>query len=375
MSTAGRGGSAAETGAPPALADPAPGADPEQARAEGEGRLARLFSRGAPQTLIIFGVLVAMCVVLSVLSPDFLRSANLLNVARQVSLIIIVGCGMTFLLTSAGIDISVGSVVALGGVVFAGLAAGGTALWLAGLAAIAIGGLVGMVHGTLIVKGGIVPFIATLGTMYALRGAAYIYTNQVSGGTTIVNGLPDNYTTIGQGYVAGIPIPVIIALVVAVGCHLLFTRTLLGRHTRAIGGNPDAAWLSGLRVSRNLFAIYILTGALAGLSGVMLSSRLASGQPSAASGFEFDVIIAAIIGGTSLFGGRGTIIGTVIGAFIIGVLGNGLNLLDVDTFWQQVVKGSVLILAVLADGKLRGGSLRAALRRIGVVRRGPEAVA
>jgi ribose/xylose/arabinose/galactoside ABC-type transport system permease subunit len=261
---------------------------------------------------------------------------------------------MTFVLTTAGLDISIGSVLGLSGAVAAGLAASGWPLPAAFTAATLLGGGVGLLHGGLIVYGSISPFITTLGTMFALRGLAYIYTKHQSGGSTaIVTGLPDDFTGIGQGHIAGIPTPVIIAAVVAVVTWLLYNRTLLGRHARAIGGNREAAYLSGLRVNRALITIYVLIGLLAGLSGVILASRLASGQPGAGLGFEFDVLIAVILGGTSMFGGRGTIVGTVIGALIIGTLGNGLNLLDIDSFWQQVVKGTVLIAAVLVDTKLR----------------------
>jgi ribose/xylose/arabinose/galactoside ABC-type transport system permease subunit len=310
----------------------------------------------ASQTAAITVVLLVMCVALSVLTPDFLDSTNLLNVARQVSLIVIVGCGMTFVITSAGLDISVGSMLALTGVVGAGLAASGWPLPIAVLASVLLGGLGGLVHAGLIIRGSITPFIATLGTMYALRGAAYLYTQHQSGGTSIVNGLPNGFRMIGQGYLLGVPIPVVLAVLVAGGCWFLYNRTLLGRYTRAIGGNRETAYLSGVRVERVLTTIYVITGLLAGLSGFVLASRLASGQPSAGQGFEFDVIIAVVIGGTSLFGGRGSIAGTVLGALIIGVLSNGLNLLDIGSFWQQVVKGAVLIAAVLVDTKWRRGA-------------------
>jgi ribose/xylose/arabinose/galactoside ABC-type transport system permease subunit len=339
---------------PAPVVDPPPPPDASDAVAPERRSRTTLATLATSQTAAITAVLIAMCIALSLLSPDFLDSNNLLNVARQVSLIVIVGCGMTFVITSAGLDISVGSMLALTGVVGAGLAASGWPLPIAVLAAILLGGLGGLIHAGLIVRGKITAFIATLGTMYALRGAAYLYTQNQSGGTSIVNGLPDEFRMLGQGYILGIPIPVVIAAVVAGGCWFLYNRTLLGRYTRAIGGNRETAYLSGVRVDRVLTTIYVLTGLLAGLSGFILASRLASGQPSAGQGFEFDVIIAVVIGGTSLFGGRGSIAGTVLGALIIGVLSNGLNLLDIGSFWQQVVKGVVLIAAVLVDTKWRG---------------------
>lgn len=322
------------------------------------GPLARLGRRGQgkvqlPGVFVIFLVLVAMGLILTITTEQFLTTNNLLNVARQVSLIVIVGMGMTFVLTSGGMDISVGAVVAFSGVLAAGLCVSGWPLPLAFLTAALAGGLIGVLHGGLIVWGGVSPIIVTLGTMFAVRGIAYLYTGSVSDGTSISVGLPDDFTNLGAGYVAGIPVPVIIAVVVVAFFWFLYNRTLLGKHTRAVGGNVEAARLSGVRVGRVLFSIYAITGLLAGVCGVILASRLASGHPSAATGFEFDVIIAVLIGGTSLFGGKGTIIGTVIGALIIGVLSNGLTLLGVDSFWQQVVKGMVLVLAVLVDTQMK----------------------
>lgn len=309
--------------------------------------------RAFPQTLVIFGVLIAMGVALSILSDDFLTATNLLNVARQISLVIIVGMGMTFLLTSGGLDISVGAVLAFSGCIAAGLSVSGWPLPWAFLAATLAGGLVGLLHGSLIVFGGMSPIIVTLGTMFAVRGLAYIYSNAVAGSTTIGVGLPDGFTDIGTGRVFEVPIPVILAFAIAILAWIVFNRSLLGKYTRAVGGNFEAARLSGVRTARVTFAIYTITSLLAGFSGVLLASRLASGQPGAGLGFEFDVIIAVLIGGTSLFGGKGTIIGTVIGAFIIGVLSNGLTLLGVDSYWQAVVKGTVLVLAVLIDTIVR----------------------
>jgi ribose transport system permease protein len=327
------------------------------------GPLARLRDGGRgihlPQTLAIFAVLIVMGAVLTITTDQFLTTDNLLNVGRQVSLIVIVGMGMTFVLTSGGMDISVGAVVAFSGTLAAGLCVSGWPLELAFLAATLAGAAIGLLHGTLIVWGGVSPIIVTLGTMFAVRGIAYLYTGSVSDGTSISVGLPDNFTDLGAGYVAGIPVPVVIAVVVVAIFWFLYNKTLLGKHSRAVGGNTEAARLSGVRVGRVLFAIYTITGLLAGLSGVILASRLASGQPSAATGFEFDVVIAVLIGGTSLFGGKGTVIGTVIGALIIGVLSNGLTLLGVDSFWQQVVKGVVLVLAVLFDTQIRSRRNRA----------------
>jgi ribose transport system permease protein len=287
------------------------------------------------------------------MNEHFLTQTNLFNVARQVSMVVIVGMGMTFLLTSGGLDISVGAVLAFSGCLAAGLCVAGWPIYLAFAAATLAGAAIGMLHGWLVVWGGMSPIIVTLGTFFAVRGVAFLYTEHVQGGTSISLGLPDDFTDLGSGYFLDIPIPVIIATASIVVFWLLFNRALLGKHTRAVGGNIQAARLSGVRTGRILFIIYTLTGLLAGFCGVLLASRLGSGQPGAGNGFEFDVIIAVLIGGTSLFGGKGTIIGTVIGALIIGVLSNGLTLLSVDSYWQQVIKGSVLVLAVLFDAKVR----------------------
>jgi ribose/xylose/arabinose/galactoside ABC-type transport system permease subunit len=213
--------------------------------------------------------------------------------------------------------------------------------------------LIGMLHGTLIVWGGMSPIIVTLGSLFAVRGLAYLYSDWAVGSTSIGVGLPDDFSSLGAGYVGEIPNQVIIAGGAVVLFWLLFNRTLLGKHTRAVGGSFETARLSGVRTGRVLFTIYTITGLLAGICGVLLASQLYSGQPSAANGFEFDVIIAVLLGGTSLFGGKGTIVGTVIGAFIIGVLNNGSALLAIDSYWQDVVKGVVLVAAVLFDSRLR----------------------
>lgn len=310
-------------------------------------------SRARSQTWGIVVILVVMSGALALMTDSFLTTSNLLNVARQVSLITMVGVGMTFVLTTRGLDISVGAMVALGGTLAAGLAASGMPLTLAFLAAVGVAAAIGAFHAALIVYGEMSPVIVTLAGFFWIRGVAFLYTEYLTGSTAIVIGLPPNFNTLGTAELLGIPSPIWFAVVTAVAGHLLYTRFVLGRHAKALGGNPDAAYLSGISVPRTTFSVYVMVAALAGLAGVILASRLGSGQPSAGTGFEFDVIIATLIGGTSLFGGRGTVPGTVVGALIIGVLANGLNLLDVSPFWQQVVKGFVLLAAVLIDAKTR----------------------
>jgi len=216
------------------------------------------------------------------------------------------------------------------------------------------GGLIGVINGTLIVKLRITPVIATLGTMSIARGLAFL----ISGGRAVVTGLPPGFRLPGRSYVGPIPTPVIVVVVVVVIFHFLLHHTLLGKYTYAIGGNRETARLSGIPVGRIQFILYSLVGLMTGVAGVIMASRLASGQPDVGFGFEFDTIVAIILGGTSLAGGEGTIFGTLIGALIVGVLNNGLNLLGVHTFYQYVLQGVVLIFAVLLDMTLKGQGLR-----------------
>jgi ribose/xylose/arabinose/galactoside ABC-type transport system permease subunit len=254
---------------------------------------------------------------------------------------------MTMVILTEGIDLSVGSVVALAGVVGADLIASGVPLPVAVLAAVAAGALVGLFNGASIVYLRVAPFIATLATMTAVRGLAYLYTDGVS-----VGNLPDTFTRWGNGRIGPLPIPVLVAAVVVAGTWLLLSRTVFGRRVYAVGGNEEAARLSGVRVGRIKIGVYTLMGALAALGGVMLAARLGAGDPKAGQLFELTAIAAVVVGGTSLSGGRGTVIGTVLGALIIGVLDNGLVLLDVSAFYQMVVKGLVILAAVALD---RGG--------------------
>jgi ribose/xylose/arabinose/galactoside ABC-type transport system permease subunit len=262
---------------------------------------------------------------------------------------------------SGGLDISVGGVLALTGVVAAKLAVMGYPLGLAILIGVLCGGLIGVINGFLIVGLKITPVIATLGTMNVARGLAFL----ISGGRAVVTGLPPDFRLAGRAYVGPIPVPVIIMAVVFILFYFLLHHTLLGKYTYAIGGNKETARLSGVPVSRVQFVLYVLVGLMVGLAGIIMASRLASGQPDVGYGFEFDVIVAIILGGTSLAGGEGTVFGTMIGALIVGVLTNGLNLLGVHTFYQYVFQGVVLIFAVLLDMTLKGQgvSFKSLLRR------------
>jgi len=305
------------------------------------------------QRFMIIGILLVLCVVFAVMSEEFFTYINIRNILRQQSMVAITAAGATFVMITTGLDISVGSTIALSGVVFAKLVQGGMPLLPACLIAILVGGVVGLINASMIVGAKINPVIATLGSMYAVRGIAYL----VAGGTTIANGLPKNFNVLGRGYIGPVPIPVVIMILVYIVFHFVLSRTLLGKYTYAIGGNKETARLSGISVAKVMVLLYVITGLLTGLSGTIMASRLTSGNPQIGTGFEFDVIIAVFLGGVSTTGGEGTIVGTFIGAMIVGVLSNGLNLLGVDPFYQYIIKGIVLVLAVMLDMALKGNGL------------------
>jgi len=290
-------------------------------------------------------VLILLCIVMSVLSPYFLSWNNFLNIFLATSVIGILAIGATFVIGSAAIDLSIGSILAVSAVV-AGLVVKTAGLpWPLGIvAAIGTGALVGLVNGVLVTKGRIPPFIVTLGMLGIARGTAYILTEGRA-----IYGLPDPIVFLGQGRILGVPMPVIVFLAIALVTHLVLQHTRFGRYTLIIGDNETAARVTGLRVERHRIQVFMLSGALAGTAGLVLMGRLNAADPSEGLLYELTAITAAIIGGTNLFGGRGTIIGTVIGALIMGVVQNGLNLLAVQSFYQQVAIGVVLILAVWLD--------------------------
>lgn len=298
------------------------------------------------QKLGPFVALVAIAVGLSLASPDFLTVGNLLNVLRQASINALIGFGMTLVILLGGIDLSVGSILALSSVVIATLLHAGTPALFATVAGIAAGVLMGLVNGLVISKGKVAPFIATLGSMTVLRGLALV----VSNGSPISGFDNGFFSMLGGGYVAGlIPVPVVLMLIMFAVFWFVLRKTVFGRHVYATGGNAEAARLSGVKVDRVQLWVYTISGVMAALAGIVLTSRLDSAQPTAGTGYELDAIAAVVLGGTSLTGGRGWIFGTLVGALLIGVLNNGLNLLDVSSFYQQVVKGAVILLAVLID--------------------------
>lgn len=292
---------------------------------------------------------VALVMVLALLSPAFLTPENLLNVARQVSVNAIIAAGMTFVILTAGIDLSVGSVLGLAGVLIAGVLKGGGTLGLALTAGLAVGAGFGVLNGLAVAYGRVAPFIVTLATLTIARGVTLVYTQ----GQPISN-LGGGFDWLGQGDVAGIPVPVVIMALVFAASYVVLTQMVVGRYVYAIGGNVEAARLSGINVRRHTILVYAIGGLCSAIAAIILTARLDSAQPTAGVGYELDAIAAVVLGGTTLMGGEGGIGGTLLGAFLIGVLNNGLNLLNVSSFYQQIVKGVVILLAVLLDQRLRG---------------------
>lgn len=292
--------------------------------------------------------LLLIVVIISVMSPNFLTLNNLLNVLRQVSINALIAFGMTFVILTGGIDLSVGSILALTGAVTAGFLASGMDPMLAMFLGLLLGAILGAINGIIISKGKVAPFIATLATMTIYRGLTLVYTEGKP-----ISGLGDSlsFQLIGKGYFFGIPVPVITMAIAFGVLYFVLKKTTFGRRVYAVGGNEEASRLSGIKVDRIKVYVYALTGTLAALASLILTSRLNSAQPTAGNMFELDAIAAVVLGGTSLTGGRGWIVGTLIGALIIGVLNNGLNLIGVSSFFQQVVKGAVILVAVLLDRK------------------------
>ncbi|KKO54575.1 ABC transporter permease subunit [Paenibacillus sp. DMB20] len=292
--------------------------------------------------------LIILVVIVSVLNPGFLEPLNILNLLRQVSINALIAFGMTFVILTGGIDLSVGSILALSSAFVANMMVAGFDPILAIIIGCALGGVMGMVNGIMITKGKMAPFIATLATMTIFRGLTLVYTNG-----NPITGLGDSLTfqLFGRGYLFGIPVPAITMILTFAALWVILHKTSFGRKTYAIGGNEKASIVSGIKVPRVKIMIYSLAGMLSALAGAILTSRLNSAQPTAGTSYELDAIAAVVLGGTSLSGGRGRIVGTLIGVLIIGTLNNGLNLLGVNSFYQMVVKGVVIAIAVLLDRK------------------------
>ena len=299
----------------------------------------------AVSQLAAAGALIVVFVFLSIASPDFLSADNLFNIGSQTAVVAVIAIGMTLVIITAGIDLSVGSVAALSGVMGVIFIVNyGFPVPLGILGGILVGAAAGLVNGLLVAFGGLNPFIATLGMLSVARGLTYITTGAVA-----VFGAPESFRLLGQGVLGPIPIPIVVIIVVAIAGYIVLSRTKLGRYAYAMGSNLEAARLSGISIRRYLTSVYVISGALAGLGGMIAASRVNSGQPNYGLGLELDVIAAAVIGGASLFGGQGTVLGTLIGAFLIALIRNGSVLLNVDIFYQNVIIGVVIWVAVFWD--------------------------
>jgi D-allose transport system permease protein len=291
------------------------------------------------------GILILIVLALGILSPTyFLKPENLMNVVLQSSITILIGCGEFFAILIAGIDLSVGSVMALTGMITAKLLVAGTPVPIAILAGIVFGALLGAFNGFLVNKTGLHPFIITLGTLSIFRGITLVISQ-----ANAVFGFPQSFKSGVAGWIGPFPIPAIIAIVVAIIFAFITNKTKLGRNIYAVGGNSQSAWFSGINIKLHTLIVFIISGLASGIAGVVTTAQLGSAEPLAGTGFETFAIASAIIGGTSFFGGKGKILGVVMGGIIIGVINNGLNILNVPTYYQQIVMGSLIILAVAID--------------------------
>lgn len=300
---------------------------------------------GAVSQVAAAGALIVVLIALSIAAPSFLTADNLFNLGSQTSVNAVMAVGVTFVIITAGIDLSVGSVAALSGVVGVLLMAQFDVDPLLGIVGgIAVGVVAGLINGVLVSLVGLPPFIATLGMLSVARGLVLITTGAVA-----VFGAPDSFRLLGQGVIGVLPIPILVIAIVAVVGHIVLTRTKLGRYSYVMGSNMEAARLSGVPVRRYITYVYVLSGALAGLGGMIAASRINSGQPNFGDGLELDVIASVVIGGASLMGGRGTVWGSLIGAFLVAVIRNGAVQLNIGIFYQNVLIGVIIWLAVWWD--------------------------
>ncbi|MEG2440753.1 MAG: ribose ABC transporter permease [Acetivibrio sp.] len=299
-------------------------------------------------------ILLVICVFASILSPSFLSVNNLFNVFKQITVAGVVGCGMTFVILTGGIDLSVGSILGLAGVLASGVLAATGNVFLAIVTALAIGVGCGFINGFWVAQCGIPPFISTLGMMTLLRGCVLVYTK----GSPIPVKV-DAYKFIGKGTVFGIPFPVIILIVLFFLGHFILTQTAFGRTVYAFGGNKEAARLSGISTKKTEWMVYTINGLLCGIAAIILTARLGSAQSTTGEGIEMDAIAAVILGGTSLSGGTGFVLPTVVGAMIMGIIDNILTLMNVNPHATNIVKGAVILIAVLVDKKVKDLSAKA----------------
>lgn len=306
-------------------------------------------SRRSTAFLPTLGLIVVSCGMV-LLNSRFLSVGNLENIGRQVSINAIISIGMTFAILTGGIDLSVGAMMALTGTLTAGLLAGGLPGIVAIAGGLAAGAVFGLGNGLCIARLRMPPIIVTLASMSIARGLGLIYTNGYP-----ISGIPDWFSFLGRGAILGVQTPIIVMLVTYAAAYLLLQHMPIGRYILAIGGNEDAVRLSGIDARRYKIIVYLISGLTAAIAGILLSSRLMSGQPNAGMGFELDAIAAVVLGGTAIAGGRGSIIGTLIGALLLGVLNNGLNLMSVSPYVQNVIKGAIILLAIFISRQSRPG--------------------
>lgn len=309
------------------------------------------------ESSIILATLLYVIIVTCVNSV-FITPSNLFNILRSAGFTLITTVGMTLVLITGGLDLSVGSVLALGGVVTGIALRAGLPLPLALLVGIAVGVIIGSINGFIVVKAGVPPLIVTLGMMYAARGLVSVITQGVP-----IYPLPKEFQMIEQSSILNIPVIVYVAVLTAILGHMILARTAFGRSICAVGGNAEAARISGINTKKVIFYVYVLTSALAAITGIFMSARLGSAEAAAGTGFELTVICAAIIGGTSTFGGMGSIIGATVGALFMEILSNSLTLMHISVYWQNLVVGTILVLAVLLDQYKRRWLLRNSIKR------------
>lgn len=294
--------------------------------------------------LAIFFILLVLIIILAIIRPVFLTPNNILNIMRQVSVVAIIGIGMSYVLISAEMDLSVGSLAALAGIAATMALKSGMGMGISMTIAVVITVFCGLLNGAIHTFVKIPSFIVTMGMLNIARGIVLVMTNSYP-----VTGLPDSFKMLGRGYIGFVPIPVVVMIVCYVIGYFVLKYTKFGRSIYAIGGNIEAAKLSGIPVSRNKVLIHTISGLTAGIAGVVLASRLFSGQPSAGNGLELDAIAACVIGGTSTAGGVGRLWGTLLGALIMGIITNGMNLMNISTNWQLIIQGIIIIVAVGLD--------------------------
>ncbi|MGD0727508.1 MAG: ABC transporter permease [Spirochaetia bacterium] len=300
------------------------------------------------QRFLLLIILVVINVLFGLTSRNFFELSNYYNMLKQMAMIAITGSAATLLMMTGNFDLSTGSTVACTAVLYTLMATQGIPMAAAAALAVLAGVLVGVVNGTFVARVGIPPFIATLGMMYIVRGLGLVACN----GRSIRENIPPGFSSLARGDFLGIPIPVYLIALFVLVFWLLERRSLLGKYAMAIGGNKNAAFFSGINAGAVIFWIFVMVGALAAFSGVMMASRFGAGDPRSGNGFEFDVIVAILLGGTSLSGGKGSVIGMLLGAMVVAMLGNGLDMLNVLTFWQSILKGAILVAAVILNEKI-----------------------